>query len=252
MKIASERTAPYIKKEIKVYEKLASAGYEYIPKLVAIRGDHLAFALEDLSHCDFTDTWDVGKLRSVMKARESLKEHIDLFRDDEDFVLNPQNWNSHNLWPKLLNGNNLDDINAKLQLHEQGVVLTQDFMLQCNDLMKDWQMASDTLVHYDIRSDNFAYDTTTNTGKIIDWNWLCIGDNEVDVTPIFIDAINKGFDAYSVYPEKFYSHAVGYILGFWLDALISNDNSLMSLRRRQAESVAVCYNLLQNFKIIEE
>lgn len=111
-------------------------------------------------------------------------------------------------------------------------------------LMQAWYVHQDTLVHDDLRADNFAYDPQTKTGKLIDWTWLCVGDDALDVASLCVGATRSGFDVYSQYPDLFDEQAIVSTLGYWLEVLGTSDGQLTDVRRSQAANVKLCYDLL--------
>src|SRR5690606_10066678 len=60
----------------------------------------------------------------------------------------------------------------------------------CNDtFLKQnftFNLPQDTLVHYDIRRDNCAWNADTKQVKIIDWNWLQLGNRDVDINALLV------------------------------------------------------------------
>jgi len=248
VKIATDdNTKKWLNKEIKVYTLLNNAGYKYIPKLLAVSDDHSAMAIEYLEGASFERDWDVDKLKAVVEAQEALKEHIDLFRNDPQFKSNDI-VNTESKWPEILKQDNIQTINAKIKkLSGKSSFTTQ----QLEDLAKlndDWALKEDTLIHEDIRADNFGYDQNTKTGKLIDWNWLCIGDESLDTTPLFIDISKSGFNPYVHYVEKLDRAMIAYVLSFWLESVLNGDEDSSerewNMRAHQVENIEECMKLL--------
>ena len=46
---------------------------------------------------------------------------------------------------------------------------------------KAYKFADDTLVHYDLRADNCAWNATLKQVKIVDWNWTQLGDKDLEL-----------------------------------------------------------------------
>lgn len=249
VKIATdELTKKWIKKEIKAYELLNQAGYRFIPTLLSRNDDRTAMAIELLEDVNFDNHWDKDKLEAVVLAQEELKQYADIFKDDPPFK--PGDVRTlDNKWPYILEGNNLDTINTKLKKLGGTSAFTKEQVETLSRLHKDWALREDTLVHMDIRADNFGYDPKTKLGKLIDWNWICLGDPSLDTTPLFISMIKAGFDPYRYHPEKYDRAMIAYVLSYWLDSILEgNEDSSpreWSLRVSQAESIEECVKLLE-------
>jgi thiamine kinase-like enzyme len=251
VKIATdELTRKWLKKEIIVYKKLNKTDYKHIPEMLACNNDQSALALEYLESASFVNTWDAHKLTAVMNAHDELKKYIDLFRDDPTFksgdvVL-------HDLkWPKLKIAKNIDTINHKVKKLGINARFTTHQINRLAELHNDWSLKEDTLIHEDIRADNFGYNANTKTGKLIDWNWLCIGDESLDITALFINVRLSGYDPYRDYPEKFDKQMIAYLISFWLDSILDgNEDSSRrewDMRVSQAKNLEECIKLLKEY-----
>lgn len=250
VKIAtSDQTAKWLAKEIKAYTILNDAQYAYIPKLLSVRPDNQAMAIEFLAQASFADEWDEDKLTAVCQAQDALKEHIDLFRSDEDFK--PDSVIDLSVdWSSLTTPASIELINTRLPQLGAQVSVTSEQLAALSKELEGWQLHQDTLVHQDIRADNFGYDIQTKTGKLVDWNWLCIGDESLDRTPLFINMLGLGFDPYVLHPEKYDRQVIIFIMGYWLGVILSRDAEMgeqnTKLRRLQARNVQICLRLLNS------
>jgi hypothetical protein len=245
VKLATDEDSQYwTRKEIIVYQTLLKAGYPYMPRLLAVRDDQTAFALEDLSDQDFGPIWHHDKVAAVMKARDELKKRKHLFENNVLFT-NDSVVSMHNRWPELADQSILDILNARLQSFGQHGNVSLDEVHRYTTILETWDRQFDTLVHHDIRSDNFAYDETTQTGKLVDWNWLCIGNNEMDITPLCISMIRSDYDVYAQHPDLYSRQAIAYVVGYWLDVILHRPDGSQALRRVQAESVGIGLTLLR-------
>lgn len=250
VKIATDlMTQKWLAKEVVVYQRLQEAGYTYMPELLAVNSDHTAMALTYLEGADFSDAWSGEKLEAVMQAREELQQHKQLFENDplfrsDDIV------SLDSRWPSLLIGKNINSLDRKL--HTLGVPLNLDLRIlqEMARIQEGWGLKEDTLIHEDIRGDNFGYDPVSKTGKLIDWNWLCIGDESLDITPLFVNMYINGFNPYAHHPEKYDAQMLRYLVSFWLDVILQSqevmDERETNLRKAQARNIQACLELLQN------
>lgn len=240
-------TAHWLKKEIKAYKILNQTDYVHMPRLLACEDTYNAMAMEYLDDATFDEVWDESKLNAVMNAQDALKNHKDLFVGDNDFLFEDDKV-LKTRWQRLLQQDNIDSINAKFA--EFGVNLTFTFeqLKQLHELHEGWAMKQDTLIHEDIRGDNFGYYAKQKSGKLVDWNWLAIGDESLDTTSLFVHVYASGFDPYALYPEKYDAKMLAYLVCFWLDRILVNDEHASDreyrLRSAQAVSVKTCIQLL--------
>lgn len=244
-----ELTKKWLQKEVEVYRKLNEAGYRYIPQLLAVNSDNTAMAIEYLEGASFENSWDTDKLEAVVNAQESLKEFAHLFNEDplcrSDDVVSPES-----KWPRILHSNNIETINAKLKKLGVPTTFTREHIEELAKLNENWSLDSDTLVHEDIRADNFGYNPVTKQGKLIDWNWLCLGDASLDTTPLFINIYLSGFNPYEYHPEQYDKNMLAYLVSFWLESILSGDEDSspreLAMRNAQAKNVTACVELLQS------
>ena len=237
-----DNSAHWARKEIKAYKLLQDAGYAYIPRLLAVNAEGTSFATQSLTGYDFSPEWNTDKLHAIMRARKELKSLRYLFESDPDFSMRKV-VGVQNRWPMLRNEAVLARANEILQACH-GVVVRSETVERCSGLMQAWYVHQDTLVHDDLRADNFAYDPQTKTGKLIDWTWLCVGDDALDVASLCVGATRTGFDVYGQYPDLFDEQAIVSTLGYWLEVLGTSDGQLTEVRRSQAANVKLCYDLL--------
>lgn len=237
-----ENSAHWARKELKAYKELQAAGYDYIPRLLAANAEGTAFATQALIGYDFSPQWNNDKLHAVVRARKDLKAARYLFEADQDFSMRKV-VGVQDRWPMLLDSNVLGRANQILR-QSQGVSVSGVMVERCVAVMQNWHVRQDTLVHDDLRADNFAYDPQTKTGKLIDWSWLCVGDDALDVASLCVGIENSGFDVYGMYPDLFDEQAIISTLGYWLEVLGTSDGQLTEVRVSQAATIKVCYDLL--------
>lgn len=245
VKIATdENTEKWLKKEIKSYKKLLSLGYKHIPKLLSVKEDEKGIAIEYLEGASFENVWDKDKLEAIVKAQEALKEFTNDFIGDNNFRSDDV-MDLDFKWPQVLKDNNLEIINKKLEKLGCKFSFTKEQIEGYQKQHEGWNLKEDSLIHEDIRADNFGYDPITKEGKLIDWNWLCVGDASLDTTPLFINMHKAGFDAYEYHPEKYDKMMIIYLIGFWLVSILDGDEDKeQKLREAQADSLRICLELL--------
>lgn len=250
IKIASgdADTKKWVAKEVETYKILGEHGYTHAPRFFAASSDSSGFATEFLDKHIFNHVWDERMLQEVMSARKDLEALKPFFEGNELYDL-------HNVvsvrsrWSDLANDSVLERIQHALS--EAGVSITIDRAMVDTfaSEMSDWKPRQDTLVHQDIRADNFGYDPAEKAGMLVDWNWLCIGDTYMDVTSMFVSVRKlSGIDPYTIYPELYSRQSLLYIIGYWLAALseVKLDAYLSTLRAHQAQSVEVALSLLKD------
>lgn len=237
-----ENSARWTRKEIKAYKILQEAGYDYMPRLLAVNADGTSFAIQAMLGYDFSPSWNDDKLHAIMRARKDLKSLRYLFEADPDFSMRKV-VGVQNRWPSLRDETILARANDLLE-RAQGVSVSSAMVERCNEIMQAWHVRQDTLVHDDLRADNFAYDPQMKVGKLIDWAWLCVGDDALDVASLCVGVAQSGYDIYGKYPSLFDEQAIVSTLGYWLEVLGMSDGQLTDTRHSQAANIRVCYDLL--------
>jgi hypothetical protein len=208
-----------------------------------------AIAIEYLDGASFENTWDSNKLDAIVEAQEALAKLTKHFTGDDDFRSNDVA-ELDNKWPKLLNAKSIKVINEKFsKLGAPEMQFSEEQLKEYASLNDNWELKEDTLIHEDIRADNFGYNPETKAGKLIDWNWLCIGDESLDTTPLFVDILKSGFDPYRFHPEKYDKPMVAYLISFWLDSILEMDEDASERNQRasvhRVDNVRVCLELLE-------
>ncbi len=78
----------------------------------------------------------------------------------------------------------------------------------------DAPLAGDDLLHLDLRSDNVCFRPGTGEAVLVDWNWVCVGNRELDIAGWLSSLHSEGGPA----PETILPHASGFaaiLSGFW-------------------------------------
>jgi aminoglycoside phosphotransferase (APT) family kinase protein len=76
----------------------------------------------------------------------------------------------------------------------------------------------DALVHNDIRADNCAWNAETGEVKVIDWNWLELGDRRTDLASMLVHVNQSGHNVLESNADRLDADALRWIAGYWLAA----------------------------------
>lgn len=242
-----DMTSRWLKKEIKVYTILNKAGYEYIPNILAVNDAQSAMAIEYLDGARFDDIWDDDKIDAASRAQQELLPYKHLFEDDDDFYFYDAD-KVEDRWNNILSQSSVDTINSKFKAFEINCEFMLGQLTKLHDMLSGWEMDKDSLIHEDIRADNFGYFEDKKSGKLVDWNWLVIGDKKLDDTSVFVHTFAAGFDPFILCPEKYDLKTIIYRVCFWLDSILAGDETSSEreyrLRKSQAQSVKACLEII--------
>ncbi|MCA9342344.1 hypothetical protein KC945_02985 [Candidatus Saccharibacteria bacterium] len=243
VKLATDSwTHDWLKKELIVYNKLNDRRYDHIAKIYGASDDSSGIALEFIEKCQFSNQWDDDKVDSLLQSRQELKSYKSVFENDNLFDAHSI-ISMHNRWPEIDKISSIEHANQRLNVLGQSFQLDTDFVKYCTSKAAKYRPNFDTLVHHDIRADNFAYDSSTKHGRLIDWNWLCIGDDKKDLTSWCISVELSGYPIYSLRPELFCEEAIIDVMGYWIER-ISQLDDMTDLRKAQAKNIALCAKLI--------
>lgn len=238
-----EMTQGWLDKEIKAYKWLNEHDYEGAPEMLAHGPD--GFALPDLSTLDWSPTWNHDKLQAMFNCLDGLTTLSDkakeYFNTDD---LGPNTLAKHDY--TLDNFGWLKSSHPKLYDEVRKFIADKVFFKTCQDLAATDPWRGEDLVHFDARSDNFAYDPAAKTGMLVDWNWACIGSKVFDKTVMLVSVHKTGYDVFGDCPDQLDAASLAWIAGFWLMALYGKDDtSLHELRTHQVESMLVAIGMLR-------
>ena len=250
VKLATDASShKWIQKEVEVYKVLQRQRYQYSPQLLSYSNDMSAFALEYLDGYIFDKKWTIGMLTEVMMARKELAKLKSFFENNLDYSINSV-IDSRNHWA-ILSDNlkllaTLND--ALLYINQNKIQISPESVAQFAAEMASWSPSTSSLVHMDIRLDNFGFNTKNGTGKLIDWNWLCVGDEKLDVASLFISIeMKSNLKPYELYPTYYSRQSLLYLAGYWIYqlAVTAGDNTVISpLRKHQANSAVTALTML--------
>lgn len=239
----SEQEKSWANKERAVYHFLEAHGYPYAPRLLSETDG--AFAVDDLSEYDWSAEWSVDKVRAALHAMDALAALSDFARDEP--IFNEQVGHFPNGWEMLLNDNQ-----RLVMLSDQHPEFTVPTITSFFDRTKSIDLSGDSLVHNDVRNDNFAYDSESETGYLVDWNWAEMGNVAIDKTAFLVSVQLHGLDVQQHFAELVDPTAALWLAGFWFDNGTQppprSDERAQELRTHQIKSAEVALN----FALINE
>jgi hypothetical protein len=211
----SEYSKQWTSKEVSVYDFLAERAYIHVPKLLAANEDGTSFALEALRKedgWDWASHWSDERLNKTLAAMDALaalepdSRHGDIFK--------PVLTDDDNGWLKLLDSEELQSRLA-LKLRKSGEAgIVGEIPIHAERSAR-FAVRHEALVHDDVRADNCAWNGSRGTVKLIDWNWLEMGDRRIDLAAMLVHVQSSGFDVLPRFAERLDADALHWISGFW-------------------------------------
>ena len=218
---AQENTKMWAKKEIAVYRFLEKHHYPDAPRLIAINANETAFALEAYTPADgwdWQENWDEDRLAVTIQAMDKLAA-IKLDDDERSFFSASTITQDSNGWLPLLSSAEKQEVLIR-KLHGIGAedaVRNIDFANGA-ERSKAYKFADDTLVHYDLRADNCAWNATLKQVKIVDWNWTQLGDKDLELAATLTHIQKSGYDLPAELVQRLNADALHWMAGFWFNA----------------------------------
>jgi len=214
----SEATKGWAQKETRVYDFLSQAGFKHIPELVSRNEDCSSFALEALEAkdgWDWSETWNEERLTATLRALDELAETKP--PTDSPDVITPILSTAKNGWIELAESEELAaTFLQKLAQKEQEMLAEQ--VSAFAQSTAEFIFRKDALVHNDVRADNCAWNPDTGEVRLVDWNWLELGDRRTDLTATLVHIHQSGHDVLEKHAERLDSEALHWIAGYWLAA----------------------------------
>lgn len=216
-----EKSKEWAHKEIAVYRYLKAHSYSAVPELLGSNSDETSFALESLiseDGWDWTDTWTEGRLTATLKAMDELASLRPVGEDWLSFGQLALD-ESRDGWAALNQSPELQQILLN-KLRESGFTdeaETLDFSKQ-SDHSSGFVFRTDTLVHYDVRADNCAWNASMNQVKLVDWNWTQYGDTRIDNAAMLTHVHKAGLDVSQTQAARLDADALQWMAGFWFKA----------------------------------
>lgn len=238
-----EGTQEWLSQELHAYHWLHQHRYKHMLPIIAEADDASGFALDDVSDWDWEDAWDVPKANAVFAALDelaTLSEHA-----AEAFQ--PTNFGGDLSLELPVSAKAYEDI-----VHDQATLDALQAILGDAATRKEYDRLVETkpwsgndLVHYDARSDNFAFNRQTGEGVLVDWNWAGLGSRHFDCASLLVNMQLRGLDVLTHYRERLDKASLAWLASFWLrHALGPRDTEgLRRLRPQQIKSALVAHNL---------
>jgi len=213
-----EYTNGWAAKEIRAYDYLTENSYPFIPKLLSTNEDNTGFALDALcaeDGWDWSDTWSKERLDATLAALDALAAIRPSSRYAE--LVAPVMTDENNGWPKLAASDELQaNLAAKLAAVGETRLLPE---LQPHvERSLNFNVRHDTLVHDDVRADNCPWNGSQGIVKLVDWNWLELGDRRIDLAAMLVHVQASGFDVIPNFKDRLNADALHWMAGFWFEA----------------------------------
>lgn len=216
-----------------------------MPTVAAANSDNSAIALEALeaNHgWDWSESWDDARLEATLAALDELAE-LEVPTENPDLIT-PILSTAKNGWIELVESEEL--VNAlvqKLATKEQEA-LAEQIQSFAKDT-EDFTFKNEALVHNDVRADNCAWNAETGEVKLIDWNWLELGDRRADLASMLVHVHQSGYDVLEKHAHRLDRDALNWIAGYWLAAASKPiwPGGPESLREFQLDSALVSLDL---------
>lgn len=208
-------------KEIAVYRYLKARSYTAIPELLSTNPDETSFALEALTGedgWDWSDTWTAERLTATLDAMDqlaALKPEAEDWMDSGQLALDESRdgWAALNQSPELQQA-----LLSKLRASGNAELAeTLDISKESNRSAR-FVFRTDTLMHYDVRADNCAWNASKNQVKLVDWNWTQYGDTRIEYAATLTHVQKSGLDISRSHAARLDPDALQWMAGFWFKA----------------------------------
>ena len=216
-----DSTRKWARKEVVAYRFLKRHNYPFIPALLSTNEDETSFALEPLNLSDgwdWSETWTKARLDKTLEAMDALAAIIP---SDEDKTLFEEKTidETDDGWQQFVEDADRQTILlSKLRAagHAE-IVDALDFTAMAERSAR-YVFTNDALVHNDVRADNCPWDEHTGTIKLVDWNWLQLGDRRIDLAAMLTHIQNAGLNLLPDYASRLDSDALHWMAGFWFNS----------------------------------
>jgi Ser/Thr protein kinase RdoA (MazF antagonist) len=243
-----EREKTWAMREVAAYKFLAKHQYSHCPNLLAHKNDNTAFAIELLDPAEgwnWGNHWTNERLNSTLSALDDLAKIVPTDGERTWLKLSDGINNDANGWVKLFN-NPQQQAYLKNHFRDPEVEVVLAKLDQQVDQSKTFIPKENVLVHYDVRADNCGWNEKTNEVKLIDWNWLQLGDRKLDLASFLTHVHQNGVAVTKVVPERLDNVALQWMAGFWLEAASKPIwiNGPKTLRKKQLKSALTALSLV--------
>ncbi|MBC8101309.1 MAG: aminoglycoside phosphotransferase family protein [Cytophagales bacterium] len=170
----TDHTARWLRIEARVYDALA--GSAFLAERLAWHddSDEPFLVLEDLSESHWPPPWNPGQVESTLAALASVREsrHRIPFALEriEDDRANFASWHRVATEPSPFLSLGLCS-RAWLEAALPPLIAAEAVA----------PLAGEDLLHLDVRSDNVCFRPGSGEAVLVDWNWVCIGNRDLDI-----------------------------------------------------------------------
>jgi len=220
----NDNTRRWTSKEIASYRFLQKHNYPHIPQLLATNDDHsgLAITAHTPEHgWDWKSNWTHERLNKTLEAMDALAAIKPV--DDDLICFSDTSLDENNDgWGPLSQSSELQRILIeKLHAASRDDIASSINFTDEAEKSRQYIFKNDALVHNDIRADNCAWNSVTNEVRLVDWNWVQMGDRRTDLASMLVDVYRSGLDILPQHADKLDADALHWIAGFWLKAATS-------------------------------
>lgn len=252
-----DNTRKWAKKEEVAYRFLKQHDYPFIPELLAISDGETSFALEPLNAdngWDWSETWTKARLDKTLEAMDILAAIVPGDEDKTSFQQSTIDETDDGWQPLVEDVDRQAILLSKLRAagHDE-LASMLDFAAMAERSAR-YVFINDALVHNDVRADNCPWNERTGTVKLVDWNWLQMGDRRIDLAAMLTHVQNAGFDLRPDYADRLDSDALHWMAGFWFNSATKPiwPGGPEHLRERQLAAGVTALQLSEKMKSIAE
>lgn len=245
-------TKDWAHKEIAVYRFLKAASYQHIPELLAVNPDETAFTIEALTEedgWDWSDTWSKERLDATLLAMDQLAAIRP--EDKHESTFKSLLTSDDDGWVALASSPELQvEFRQKGKGNELLEKVARDLPGEAARSRRFDITGGDTLVHFDVRADNCAWNARHNSVKLVDWNWLTLGSRDIDLAAFLMHLYGGGFQLLPAYADRLDPAAVHWMAGFWLKSGCTPiwAGGSVELRESQFKKGVAALELLEKIK----
>lgn len=249
-------TKRWTTKEITVYEFLARQGVAFAPRLLATSDDNTAFAIDALeaqSGWDWSDTWTEARLTHTLQGMDAIAAIKPTGKDAELFTTSFVD-ESADGWRQLTAQPELQTILRNKLIKSGHAHLSDELDFQkATERSRSFVFQRDVLVHNDVRADNCAWNSVTQTVQFVDWTWAQFGDRRIDVGSFLVHVQKTGFDVLAQHVHQLDVEALHWLAGFWFASatrpILEGGPERSALRDHQLQSGVTALKLAQHLTI---
>jgi Ser/Thr protein kinase RdoA (MazF antagonist) len=220
----NDPTKQWAKKEVEVYRFLQRQNYPFIPQLLAYNNDETSFALEALMPEDgwnWSDEWTQERFVKTLEAMDVLAA-IEPVGGDKDFFGIETLKETDDGWQPLKDSKEFQQT-LRSRLRSAGcsdIANVLDFAAEA-ERSANFPFQKETLVHYDVRADNAPWHALRQAVRLVDWNWIQLGDRRIDLAALLVHVHQAGFDVTRASGNRLHADALHWLAGFWLKAAVT-------------------------------